>query len=570
MFASFLIPTGLLIIALIAVEYSYIRKDVDGTVRQRVENVATNLELVMGNASVQNEYLTGMTRTSSTLRKVLFEEGLNYGDAIAVHSIQELLLSMKNSYDYLRSVYVYYDDAPRYITSGYDVPSVTGSETWLAAYHEMDDGQKTYTGARTEAGQYVLTVIHKLSLQRGCVVMDVDLNRFKNVLQSTIDTKNEILALYDTRGNCLVFSGADPASFLFSAEASSAAPEDWFADRQGISHFQTGLFGYEPLYVMKIGEPGVYIVASIPAEMTRGVILARAGIYLLVLLVEIGLLLLFSYRITQDSFAHIENILEMFENAAEGKELTRSLEGKTQDEYTVILDNIVQMFLNTSYLSTRLKEEEYKQENAELLALQLQINPHFLFNTLQTLDLEAQEKDSDGKMHRIIQSVSGILKYALGGPRRPVSLGEEIDCLKQYVLVQQYRFGDMMIVYYDVEEDLLDVPVFRMMLQPVVENSLLHGIRPLGKRGYVNVDIHRENGKVRFEVSDTGVGMSEERRQELLLQIRSEEGREIGLRNLNRRLLLYYGEESGLHIEPGDSCGTVIWFEIPENGRLSD
>ena len=154
------------------------------------------------------------------------------------------------------------------------------------------------------------------------------------------------------------------------------------------------------------------------------------------------------------------------------------------------MNNILMMFLNNTYLNIQLKEKQYRQQNAELTALQLQINPHFLYNTLQTLDMEARKLNDDGRISAVVGYVSDILKYSLTNPQKSVSLREELDYLKKYVEVQHYRFGDRFIIYYEVDDDVMDAEVFRLMLQPVVENSLLHALRG-NERGYMKVRARR-------------------------------------------------------------------------------
>ena len=248
----------------------------------------------------------------------------------------------------------------------------------------------------------------------------------------------------------------------------------------------------------------------------------------------------------------------------ETKNTWKTYNDEQKDEYDIILDNMVQMFLNSSYLNMQLKEKQYEKENAELKALQLQINPHFLFNTLQTLDLEVGKEGKPEDIRYIIRCLSDILKYALEDVNKLVTLKEELSYLKKYMTVQQYRFGTRFIIYYDIEEELENAMVFRMMLQPVLENCLLHGIRQqTEEREYIMVEANMKQDKMEIIVSDTGKGMDEEQLRKLREQVAGSQSKSIGLANLNRRLLLYYGEESQLKIQSAVGEGTVISFSIP-------
>ena len=208
------------------------------------------------------------------------------------------------------------------------------------------------------------------------------------------------------------------------------------------------------------------------------------------------------------------------------------------------MNNILMMFLNNTYLNIQLKEKQYRQQNAELTALQLQINPHFLYNTLQTLDMEARKLNDDGRISAVVGYVSDILKYSLTNPQKSVSLREELDYLKKYVEVQHYRFGDSFIIYYEVDDDVMDAEVFRLMLQPVVENR-------------------RIGDKVNLRVIDNGDGMTREELEALRKRIADRNSRSIGLTNLDRRLRLRYPEETGLRICSIKNLGTSVSFCIP-------
>ena len=194
--------------------------------------------------------------------------------------------------------------------------------------------------------------------------------------------------------------------------------------------------------------------------------------------------------------------------------------------------------------------------------IEAQTGLKFLYNTLQTLDMEARKLNDDGRISAVVGYVSDILKYSLTNPQKSVSLREELDYLKKYVEVQHYRFGDSFIIYYEVDDDVMDAEVFRLMLQPVVENSLLHALRG-NERGYMKVRARRIGDKVNLRVIDNGDGMTREELEALRKRIADRNSRSIGLTNLDRRLRLRYPEETGLRICSIKNLGTSVSFCIP-------
>lgn len=227
------------------------------------------------------------------------------------------------------------------------------------------------------------------------------------------------------------------------------------------------------------------------------------------------------------------------------------------------MNNVIGLFLKTTQMNKVLVERQHSLEVAELTALQLQINPHFLLNTLQTMDLEATKMLGPSTQNEIIQNLSDILKYALGDPSKPVSLREELAYLKEYVSIQKYRFGDKFIVYYEVDNELLDYHVFRLMLQPLLENSILHGVRALQGTGFIKIKVIRRGAFLYIRTIDNGVGLTHREVEALYAQINDAKSRSIGLTNVNRRLTLEYGNECGLHIHSKKDVGMCISFKVP-------
>ena len=239
---------------------------------------------------------------------------------------------------------------------------------------------------------------------------------------------------------------------------------------------------------------------------------------------------------------------------------------KANDEYDLILNNIIRLHLKTEKLNNELEQKRHAEEVASLTALQAQINPHFMFNTLQMIQIEAVKggQQAEGVI-QMTSDLADIMKYALSDPLCPITLNEEIAYLKKYVAIQKRRFGDRFIIYYEVEEQMYEFPVFRPMLQPIIENAILHGVRYKDERGYIKLVIFRRNGNIMFRVFDSGVGMSRERLKQVRESIGSFNIHNIGLSNVNNRLKLYYGEQSALTIISAKGEGTIVKFSIPED-----
>ncbi len=202
--------------------------------------------------------------------------------------------------------------------------------------------------------------------------------------------------------------------------------------------------------------------------------------------------------------------------------------------------------------------------NAELYALRMQINPHFLYNTLNSI----KYLSILGKAHLIeptITSLVTLLQQTLRKPNEFIRLDEEIQLLKHYVYIQNIRTDNSITINYNISVDDLSQKVPSLFLQPIVENSIFHGIEPTGKSGIISVSTYHENSNFIIEIVDNGVGMDKNTAESLLN--RSHSGPHngfngIGLLNIHQRLKLYYGGNCGLQITSHPGTGTSVIIRI--------
>lgn len=239
------------------------------------------------------------------------------------------------------------------------------------------------------------------------------------------------------------------------------------------------------------------------------------------------------------------------------------------DLYSKILNNLVHTFVQNSYLKMQLSERKYRQMAAELIALQYQINPHFLFNTLQTINYEVLHatKGSYTTANQMVEYLSDILRYSLGNPEEKVPIRQEAEVCMKYLEIQKLRYNKEIQTTWKLDLEASEHMIFRMLLQPLLENSISHGLRFKEEQCRITVKVCPHHGKIRVIVGDNGCGMSRERLCEIRKSLKSEQrefpDQHIGLVNINQRLLLSYSEESRLHIYSKEGVGTILYFDLP-------
>ncbi|WP_431090163.1 sensor histidine kinase [Paenibacillus sp. 8b26] len=241
---------------------------------------------------------------------------------------------------------------------------------------------------------------------------------------------------------------------------------------------------------------------------------------------------------------------------------------RRDDELGVLSDAISQMSADLSILIEKDKQSlEMRRlvKELELLALQNQINPHFLFNTLNVLSklaiLEGAEKTSD-----LIVSLSNLLRYSLQKLDKPVTLQEELDHIREYVTIQQARFRDRIRFELHFDASVLQQQIPALTIQPFIENAFLHGVEDMENGAIIALTLSRANEDVQIEISDNGKGMTEETRLSVLRlkgEVESGSSTGLGMQNVFRRLQLFYGKEGMVEISSSTGRGTTITIRIP-------
>jgi two-component system sensor histidine kinase YesM len=218
-------------------------------------------------------------------------------------------------------------------------------------------------------------------------------------------------------------------------------------------------------------------------------------------------------------------------------------------------------------LDSKIKEQE-NLKKAELRALQAQINPHFLYNTLDTIIWMAESKKTD-QVVKIVSALSDFFRISLSKGMDWITIGEEMQLIRSYLTIQKMRYRDILDFRIEVNEEVAENTILKLILQPLVENALYHGIKNKRQGGTISVRARR-NGKdeVLLEVEDNGIGFAPERLAQLRARLEDDSG-DIGLENgfgignVNRRIRLYYGRSYGLSIQSEYTIGTCVTVVIP-------
>jgi len=222
--------------------------------------------------------------------------------------------------------------------------------------------------------------------------------------------------------------------------------------------------------------------------------------------------------------------------------------------------------IENNYHIEKLKSTEKDKliKETQLSALQSQMDPHFLFNTLNTISRMAMFEDAEETV-KLIGATSKILRYNLDCKDKMVKLFEEMRMIKAYVIIQETRFQDQMSFNFDIEENLDSIKVPPMLIQPIVENAIVHGLGEKEKGGIINITIKKKNEFIMIIIKDNGIGMDNEKINNLLSEVKNK-STGLGVFNVKKRLELYFNKSDLFKIKSIKGEGTKVIISIPIDG----
>ncbi|QJD87372.1 sensor histidine kinase [Cohnella herbarum] len=256
-------------------------------------------------------------------------------------------------------------------------------------------------------------------------------------------------------------------------------------------------------------------------------------------------------RVKNHSFETIDN------------EETKDEIGQLTTEFNRMTSQISSLIHDVYKADIQKKELELKRNQTQLHALQSQINPHFLFNSLETIRMRSLMK-SEEETAKIIHHMAKIFRKSLSWGKDLVTVKDELELVESFLQIQKYRFGDKLNYRIEADDASLLELIPKMTLQPLVENASIHGIEPLKQGGKIDIHIERLEDKLIFTIMDNGIGMDEERVKLIYSYLESEEviGERIGVQNVIYRLKLIYGDRFRLQIDSSPGQGTSIRLQI--------
>lgn len=297
-----------------------------------------------------------------------------------------------------------------------------------------------------------------------------------------------------------------------------------------------------------------------------GIFITFIGVTLAVILITI-----FSKMLSN----RLSNLSGKIERVATG-DLTTKIDidgtdeiGQLSNQFNEMVDNLRGMIDQVIETNRQKNQIEVNQNEMKFKMLASQINPHFLFNTLESIRMKAHI-EGEKEIANVVKQLGQIIRKSLDTEGKPLPLKDEMELVRTYLDIQTFRYGDRLKYELNIATETSHLLIQPLTIQPIVENAVYHGLEAKESGGKVVISSYLANNRVIISVQDNGVGMTEERLEQIdaMLEEKETNGQNrIGLRNVHQRLKLMYGADAGLNIMSEQGKGTYIQFSIPWEGK---
>lgn len=522
-----------------------------------VRQIGNNIEFIVQDVHDISLYLI----QDDSLRTLLSSQDLNESTTAQIIKVQQSLMSLIASKKYIQSIYVQGVNGVRFDTSGAvnqlskstvsDVNRLNGASLWttdtLISYNKRVD---VFSFVR------LMKDVNNLTHDLGILKINIRDDQISNIYRGI---------LLGGSGNCLIVDGQNRIiSQLNNNEKIETAMNDILDSGMRGSkdgYFERKINGLSYLVTYyNIASTDWTLINFVPLKELLKENAVIQEIMLAAIFISFILCVFFAFLFSKSVLSPLRRFKHLM-NEVENENFGVSFEITSNDE-------IAALGRSFNKMSARLKEQRNEiystkihQREAELAALQAQINPHFLYNSLDTIYWMSRMEKAFGTS-RLVEALSKLFRLSLNSGSEFTTVKNEVEHLRNYIIIQEKRYEGMIDFAINAEEGLDECKVVKLVLQPMVENAIYHGIEKKGERGIITVRIFRAGENLVYEITDNGGGADENEVNELLQGTRKG-NRGFGIKNVNDRIKLYYGDSYGLEFHSTPSVGTKVTITQP-------
>jgi two-component system, sensor histidine kinase YesM len=487
-----------------------------------------------------------------------------------VRTIAANLKTAVYSNAFIHTVYVFSEVSDRLVTHiGENERESFSDQSWHDTYLEIDEN-RIYKVVRriSDNYPYVISLIKPLYLfgpeqKYGAIVINFDVDQLKPVLLDPDPSSPEDLYVIDSDGTIL-FS-TRPEGLGKEAEAQRL---ELISGGRDFSDLRREGTGVPKIVSVSQSRRYPWSFLSYHALSTYTLQSSRLqGFMTVALIVSLVATIVAAFLISTNSYLPIKRILGALEHPERIQLLQRSGSGRLSNETKYIATTIARFAHTNQELSAELSKQLSLLDRTRIAALQAQINPHFVNNTLEAISMSARRlSGGDNHVVTMISLLSRLLRIGLDTSHNIVALAEEVEYAKLYLKILDIRYQDRFDVDWKIDETLNNAGVLKLCLQPLLENAFYHGIKPARQNGRIRIDIGRDGAELFINVMNTGAGISPQNLKMLNRSLTDDfeiSGEHVGMRNVNQRLKLVFGSKYGIAIDSNKVKGTMVGMRFP-------
>ncbi|WP_246132304.1 cache domain-containing sensor histidine kinase [Paenibacillus hemerocallicola] len=565
-----------ILLPLVAVSLFSTFRSQDLLVEQTTERTRTALSSSMDyiDLTLQNvEEISTVIATDSNMLRLLEKSGPGLSPQAVLNFLDLLkqLSSITSINHMISQVSIYHSPSGVLLSTTNGSKRVTNpaQQDWLAQMARFSGSGIVYTMSEEPTpegktfgdliGADGISLVRVMDLNnplRQPNLLAVTLSKAKllNLIHSLLPSENA--QIYLMNDNRKIITGSDDAT----AEQLSArmADEDMFTVQVNSKYYKWSLLLMQP-------RKEVYAKSE------------QMQLYTYVIIgISVLLALWISWAVYSGIASPVQKLMQGMKRAGSGN-FNVKLENDRQDEFGYLTQSFNQMILDQKQLIEHGYEQQLRLAVTELKFLQTQINPHFLYNTLDSIYWAAKNYEAD-EISEMVLNLSRFFRLSLNKGTDTFTVEETVAHLHYYVRVQQLRFLDKFSVAYDIQEESKTIPIMKLLLQPLVENAILHGLEQRDRGGELIVRARLEDGFVHMTVTDNGVGMPQDRLRYISGELERvfapdkpglslppwENAKDLyGLRNVASRVRMVYGKRSRMEIDSREGEGTSVTVRLP-------
>lgn len=408
-------------------------------------------------------------------------------------------------------------------------------------------------------------VINKVNTgkQLGVLLIDIRLDSIREILELSENNKRNFIII-DPEGNTIYASRSDQVKLMSKLNMKPESMQQILSTQKGNLHTS---FAEEKVFVnyMTSNYSGWKVIQYVNERDMIQESLLLGRMFLILAICSTGVAMLFMFFISVRVSQPIIDLSKKMKLLGQGN-FNVQLDSKRQDELGFLYRGLRKMIDDLKSYIDRATTAKAKQKEAQFSALKSQINPHFLANTLETIQMQAII-NNQRHLGEMIGVLGKLFKIHTQTGKELVPLHRELEHIRLYIALQQMRYGDKIEYVEQIEDGCPALYVVHFMLQPLIENTITHGLEQRSDRGLIIVQAYTRQDCLWLHISDNGVGITEERLLELRTLLRAEYDmpnlEHIGLKNVHDRIRLYFGDSYGLTIDSKQVDGTLITICLP-------